>query len=389
MAGAVTLRRNYHYCERCTLGFYPSERLLDLPEEGELTHEMEKRVLDFAVNDVYGECAARWRVHYREPLSENLFRRVVRRIGTQCEGADQEVLQEQLKPRTEKAAEVLVVVSDGSMLPVRGAEESWKEAKVGVVYRHDTEQNAPIPGTARYTAVVGSLGLYAPVLRDVLAVESIEDVGSVVWVGDGAPYNWTLADQLAPDATQILDWFHAVQHAVDCGKVLLGEESPLLPLWQRRAEALLADGEPGRLIAELMDCIPVVEGRRRERGESLAALDGLVGYYQKNAHRMRYRSYRDAGLPIGSGVGESAHRHVLQKRMKLAGQHWALGNARRLGHLRAAYRTAGPAGFYGAIQRAHRETKSRAPHPERRRPNFRYARQGRRDLDRCASERSN
>lgn len=50
------------------------ERLLDLPEESELTSEMEKRVLDFAVNDVYGECAARWSLHYREPLLENLFR---------------------------------------------------------------------------------------------------------------------------------------------------------------------------------------------------------------------------------------------------------------------------------------------------------------------------
>lgn len=389
LAGALTLKRNYHYCERCQLGFYPLDALLDLPAEGELTHELQKRVLDFAVNDVYGECAARWRIHYEEPLSENLFRRVAARIGAQCEAADQVLLQEQLKPRTEDAAEVLVVVSDGSMLPIRGADESWKEAKVGVVYRHDTKVNAPIPNTARYAAVVGSLGLYAPVLQDVLDVENIDDVRDVVWLGDGAPYNWTLADQLASDAIQILDWFHAVQHAVDCGKVVLGEDSPFLSLWQRRAEELLAAGEPKSLIAELMDCVPEVERRRRDKADALAALDNLVGYYRKNAHRMRYRSYRDAGLPIGSGAGESAHRHVLQKRMKLAGQHWSLGNARRLGHLRAAYRTGGPVRFYEAIRRAHRETGRRDPRTARRRGEFRYARQGRRDLDRCAKERSN
>jgi hypothetical protein len=44
---------------QCQHGFYPVDRLLDLPEEGELTSEMEKRVLDFAVNDDYGECEAR------------------------------------------------------------------------------------------------------------------------------------------------------------------------------------------------------------------------------------------------------------------------------------------------------------------------------------------
>jgi hypothetical protein len=73
MAGRVRLTRNYHYCETCQLGFYPLDRVLELPEEGELTAEMEKRVLDFALTDVYGACAARWSVHYREPASDNLF----------------------------------------------------------------------------------------------------------------------------------------------------------------------------------------------------------------------------------------------------------------------------------------------------------------------------
>lgn len=388
MAGRITLKRNYHYCDFCQVGFYPLDRALELPEDGELTSEMEKRVIDFAVNDVFGECAARWRVHYREPMSENLFRRVTARIGAQCEAADQGRLQEALKP-VEAPAETLVVVSDGSMLPIRGSDESWKEAKVGVVYRHDTKRNEPIRGTARYVAVVGSLGLYAPVLQQALEVENIDEVRNVVWLGDGAPYNWTLADQLAPDAIQILDWFHAVQHAVECGKVVLGEESPLLPLWQTRAEQLLAAGEPKRLIEELMNCTVEAEKRRRDKADALQALDNLINYYRKNANRMRYGSFREAGLPIGSGAGESAHRHVLQVRMKRAGQRWSLGNARRLGHLRAAYRTAGAAGFYAAIQRARRETE-REPRPLRGpRHHFRYARYGQRDIDRCAKERSN
>lgn len=119
LPGRITLTRNYHYCEHCQLGFYPLDLALDLPEEGELTREMEKRVLDFAVNDVYGECAARWRVHYEEPISENLLRRVAARVGAQCEDADARVLHEELKPVSD-APEVLVVEYDGSMLPIRG-----------------------------------------------------------------------------------------------------------------------------------------------------------------------------------------------------------------------------------------------------------------------------
>ena len=55
LSGLVTFKRNYHYCGECEYGFYPVDRLLGLPEEGELTSELEKRVLDFAVNDVNDE----------------------------------------------------------------------------------------------------------------------------------------------------------------------------------------------------------------------------------------------------------------------------------------------------------------------------------------------
>ncbi|MCK9988957.1 MAG: hypothetical protein AzoDbin1_05429 [Azoarcus sp.] len=386
LSGPITFKRNYHYCERCAYGFYPVDQRLGLPEQGELTSQMEKRILDFGINDVYGECAERWRLHYAEPISDNLLRRVVARVGEQCESADQGRLQEELKPRAE-AAEVLVVEVDGSMLPIRGA-EPWKEAKVGVIYRHDPKKKAPIPRTSRYVAVVNGLGEFAPVLEEALEVENIDEVGKVVWLGDGATGNWTLADQLCPDAVQILDWHHAVEHGVDCAKELLGEESPWLPVWQRRIEALLREGNPDTLIRELMDCVPLVERKRGQR-ESLDAIENLVRYYRTNANRMKYRLYREEGLPIGSGAVESAHRHVLQTRMKRAGQRWSLRNARRMARLRAAYRTAGALNFYGAVRRARWDTFTNRPRERARRQHFRYARYGTRDLDRCERAASN
>lgn len=384
LVGAVTLRRNYHYCDGCQVGFYPVDRTLALPEEGELTSEMEKRVLDFAITDVYGDCAARWRVHYRHSLSEQLFRNVVSRVGAHCESADQERLQAELKPSPEKLADVLVVEVDGSYLPIRGI-EPWKEAKVGVIYHHDEATKAPVPGTARYVAVVNGLGEFAPVFEDALRVEKAEEVYTVLWLGDGAIHNWRLAEQLLPNAIQILDWYHAVKHAVDCGKVLLGEEDPMLPLWQKRCEQLLAAGEPDALIAELMSCVALLPSRGR--AERLTALDDLIRYYRTNAHRMRYASFREAGWPIGSGAAESAHRHVLQVRMKRAGQRWAMRNARRMANLRAAYRTAGPADFYEAIRRA--RTREHAPMQYWRRGHFRYAREGTRERRRCFRASSN
>ncbi len=389
LSGPVTFKRNYHYCESCTSGFYPVDRMLDLPAEGELTAEMEKRVLDFALNDVYGECAARWALHYDEPISENLLRRVVDRVGRECESADQGRLQQELKPREAEAAHVLVIEVDGSQLPIRGV-EPWKEAKVGLTYRQDAQTHRPVKGSARDVAVVGGQSEFAPVLEEALDIENLDDAYSVVWVGDGAPSNWTLADQLAPDAVQILDWYHAVEHAVDCGKVLLGEESPWLSLWQARAETLLAEGTPEALLEELMSCVPLAEKRRgRDKTDALAALDDLVRYYRNNAQRMKYRLFREHHFPIGSGAIESAHKHLLQTRMKRAGQRWAMRNARRMARLRAAYRTTGALAVHSAIRRARRATIERGPLQRERRRNFRYSRQGSRDLNSAARARSN
>src|SRR6185295_8833048 len=137
------------------------------------------------------------------------------------------------------------------------------------------------------------------------------------------------------------------------GKAALGDDSPYLPLWQERLKLLLGRGEVDDLIAELLEC-----GLDAEPFV-LASLDALVGYYRANAERMRYAEYLRDGLPIGSGIVESAHRHVLQTRMKQAGQHWSLERGRRMARLRAAYRTAGPLRFHAAIRKAH---SKRLPH---------------------------
>ena len=46
----------------------------------------------------------------------------------------------------------------------------------------------------------------------------------------------------------------------------------------------------------------------------------LIGYFQCNRQRMLYKTFLERGFLIGSGAIESAHRHVLQQRLKLSGQ---------------------------------------------------------------------
>ena len=348
IAGDLRLSRNYHHCSACNLGFYPRDRELNLPEKGEVSDAMERRILDFGVNDTFEAAAERWSIHYSSPISANLVRRVVDRVGERQDAAYSALtLQQACRPSPEAAPRSLVVAGDGSMLLTH--EEAWKESKVAVVARGEDfleEKNRRTVSAARYVAEF-SQEEFRSGLAAALEAERADEVQDIVWLGDGAKENWTTATELCPFAIQILDFPHAVQNAMVCGKALLGETDAALPLWEERMKQLLDADSPDAAIRELLECLP-----ETTEDEHLGALDDLIRYYRTNEKRMRYATFREQGLPIGSGIVESAHRHVLQVRMKRAGQRWSLTRARRMARLRAAYRTAGPRRFHRAIREA-------------------------------------
>jgi hypothetical protein len=51
---------------------------------------------------------------------------------------------------------------------------------------------------------------------------------------------------------------------------------------------------------------------------------------------MRYRRFRQAGYPLGSGTVESACKVVVQQRMKQAGMRWSRKGAQAMLALRCA-----------------------------------------------------
>lgn len=345
VAGPLRVVRNYHHCPHCKAGFYPRDAELKLPENGDVSDAMERRILDFGVNDTFEAAAERWSIHYPFAISSNLVRRVVDRVGERQDRASSELaLQCAYRPQTEAPPTSLVIATDGGMLPTR---EGWKESKVAVIARGEDFRHEKQRGRIEWARYVAEFNqdLFRIGLRAALEAEQADDVMNIVWLGDGARENWKLAEELCPFATQILDHPHAVQNGMVCGKALLGETSDALPSWEQRIRELLDGDSPDALVRELMDCLPYTSA-----DDELAALDTLVRYYRENAVRMKYRTFRAMGLPIGSGMVESAHRHVLQVRMKRAGQRWCPKRARRMSRLRAAYRTAGARAFHRAIR---------------------------------------
>ena len=112
--GEHVLKRHYHYCARCKEGWFPLDRELSLPDEGELTPRMEQVVLDLGLHSPFEEAAQRFAVHHGGEISENLVRRVVERVGRRAEACVD--LAARLRAEANAPPSTLLVQVDGSML---------------------------------------------------------------------------------------------------------------------------------------------------------------------------------------------------------------------------------------------------------------------------------
>lgn len=365
--GEHLLRRNQHYCEDCKSSFYPADDLLGLPKDADVTLELARKILDMGLNDPLEFGAERWNFHYPHiEISSNQIRGVVERTFEKMKSCNEVLLQTSLLAPKEVDDDILYVMNDGGMLPMQGGE--WRECKSGVIFRG--KNHVPTSETKRgmilaprYISTLQRQQEFKKELEAALSVENIFSAKRVVWVADGAKGNWALADALAPGATQILDFYHALEHASDAAKIFFGEGHIGVELFREGVKILLLSGDLKTLFSQLKEYLKLADTQ-----ESRESFRKLIGYYRNNAKRMKYAEYLADGLMIGSGVMESSHRHVIQRRMKLAGQHWSLSGGDAMARMRAAYKTSGPHAFFHAIRAAHRKTLTLKRHPNFSKP---------------------
>ena len=148
----------------------------------------------------------------------------------------------------------------------------------------------------------------------------------VVIVGDGAEWIWNRATWFI-HRCEILDFWHALEHAWDFARLRYGEGSQQADQWVHQIACDLKAGKVQQVITRLK--------RLRPKSPQLReSLDSLIHYYSENANRMHYNEYLRMGYGIGSGAVESAHKQVVHARLRQAGMRWSEAGARRLLALR-------------------------------------------------------
>jgi hypothetical protein len=148
----------------------------------------------------------------------------------------------------------------------------------------------------------------------------------VVVVGDGAEWIWNRAS-LFVRRCEILDFWHALEHAWKFAQLRYGEGSAQADAWVQQVAQDLRAGKVQQVIARLKRLRPKTPELRE-------SLQSLIHYYTENAARMHYDEYLRLGYGIGSGAVESAHKQVVHARLRQAGMRWSEAGARHLLALR-------------------------------------------------------
>ena len=341
--GLLRLERAYYYCEGCQSGFCPRDRALGLTLSS-LTPGVQRMTARAAAVGSFEESSGRLRELAGVEVSAKQVERVAEALGSEIAADERQSVEKTVPP-----APTLYLGMDGTGVPMRAPElagrmgkqtdgsAKTREAKLVTLWTAESrdQEGKPIrdPGSISYAAAIESAATLdtspelsdfaARVLREATRRSFAEATRRVV-LGDGSPWIWNTASELFPDATQILDRFHAQEHLSAVGKILWGESEAGKTWIQQRYDEL----DEGHL-RSLVGALHPYAGNHKEARD-------CIHYIWTNRRRMRYPKFHQQGFCTSTGVVEAGCKVVIGTRLKRAGMHWTVRGANAIIALRCS-----------------------------------------------------
>jgi len=342
--GTFQLRRRYYYHPGKKHGHYPADTGLGL--EIGYTPALARLIGLEGADEIYEKA----QLHLREAggieVEARQIQRVVQRIGPDAHTWQQE---REITPKADNAlpkvepVSTMYISADGTGIPMRKSDLIGRKGKqpdgsaktrqvyLGCVFTQHgcDEKGHPVRDyhSTSYVSHLGPISDFAPKLRGEALHRGMGTATNVVFLVDGAEGLECMGRDYFPGCIQIVDFYHAMEHASRAQAAWLGSKEH--PEFKARlhqwAKKLLKNGV-NKLVAQArLEC----------HGTSkAAAVEEELGYFVCNAHRMQYGTFRKAGFFIGSGVVEAGCKTVIGSRCKQSGMHWGVPGAQHVLALR-------------------------------------------------------
>lgn len=338
--GRFPLQRHYYYHAGKQEGHYPADAALGL--EVGYTPALAKLIcLEGADEPTYLKAERHLETTGGIPVSARQIQRVVQRVGRGAQAWQERAAQ----PGRAGDAPIMYVSGDGTGVPMRPEELKGRRGKqadgtaktrqvyLGCVFTQHRvdEKGRPVRDyeSTTYVSSFKPIDDFGPLLRQEAIRRGLAGAGKVVLLIDGAKGLENMGRDCFQDSVQIVDFYHALEHAGHVLAALIGKDHPDYKTRQRRwAKRLLKDKVQ----------ILVEETRQECAGTPQAGqVEKELGYFVRNIPRMQYGTFRAAGYFIGSGVVEAGCKTVIGGRCKQSGMFWSESGAENILALRCIH----------------------------------------------------
>jgi hypothetical protein len=338
--GFFTLERDYYYHPGKLQGHYPADAALGL--EGSCTPALARLVcLEGADEASYQKAQEHLKDTGGIEVSARQIQRLVQSVGP---GARTWQERQALVPLPDtQRLSIMDVSGDASGVPMRQEELEGRAGKgpdgnaktrmanLGCVFtQHQVDaEGHPIrdPDSTIYVSTLGPVEEFGPLLRQEAIRRGLALAAFVVLLIDGAEGLANMGRLCFPTAVQIVDFYHAMEHARKVLQALLGSKEH--PDYKRRlgrwARQLLRDKVEQLIAAARKECAGTARAQ---------AVEKELGYFIRNVERMQYGTFRSRGFFIGSGVIEAGCKTIIGARCKQSGMFWGVPGAENILALR-------------------------------------------------------
>jgi hypothetical protein len=340
--GSFVLCRSYYYHPGRKQGHYPADNALGL--EGGYTPALAKILcLEGADESTYLKAERHLEQTGGIRVSARQIQRVIQRVGSDAQQWQKRIAEPSECERAQTP--IMYVSADGTGVPMVREELAGRKGKqadgtaktrqvyLGCVFtQHRTdEKGRPIRNwdSTSYLSSFQPIDEFGPLLRQEALRRGMGSARQVVLLVDGAHGLENMGRQNFKDCVQIVDFYHAMEHAGVVLATLLGKDHPDYKKCLNRWAKKLLKNKVQALIEQT---------RRECAGKpNAASVEEALHYFVTNVSRMQYGTFRKAGYFIGSGVVEAGCKTVIGGRCKQSGMFWSQPGAENILALRCIH----------------------------------------------------
>lgn len=340
----IEINRAYYHCSDCQKGLIPKDMTLDI-ENTSFSPGVRRMMARVGAKESFEEGRADLEEMAGVRVTRKEVGRVSESIGSQVErishGELDLAMEGKVIPLLPSVGKLYIAI-DGTGVPVVPSETEGRrgkqtplaktrEAKLGCVFTQTQLDPEGFPVREdRSTTYVGAIETAEEFGKRIYAEavhRGVTRAQKVILLGDGAVWIRRIGEDHFPNAIQIVDLFHALEHLCTIGKLVYGPMGEEVAQWFKKQKDELKEGDVRKVIVAIK--------RLQSQNPSVCEeIKKTVDYFETNQDRMLYAEWIKQGLFVGSGVIEAGCKTIVGQRLKLSGMRWTVRGANAIIALR-------------------------------------------------------